>query len=86
MFGQIKKKAGIKTRTFHDLRRRAITNWFYVRVSRGIEPLKNSMKHWPLNPLYMKSAFLSEKTMTRESLGVKLQNAPNFADSQRLPL
>ncbi len=35
MFGQIKKKAGIKTRTFHDLRRRAITNWFYVRVSRG---------------------------------------------------
>ena len=29
MFGEIKKKAGIKTGTFHYLRRTAITNWFY---------------------------------------------------------
>ncbi len=29
MFGQIKKKAGIKTGTFHDFCRTAITNWFY---------------------------------------------------------
>lgn len=29
MFGHIKKKACIKTGTFHDLRRTAITNWFY---------------------------------------------------------
>jgi len=28
-FNEIKKKASIKTGTFHDLRRTAITNWFY---------------------------------------------------------
>ena len=29
MFGEIKKKAGVKVGTFHDFRRTAITNWFY---------------------------------------------------------
>ena len=30
MFGDIKAKAGIKKGTFHDIRRTAITNWFYA--------------------------------------------------------
>ena len=30
MFGDIKKLASIKKGTFHDLRRTAITNWFYA--------------------------------------------------------
>ena len=30
MFNDIKTKAGIKKGTFHDIRRTAITNWFYA--------------------------------------------------------
>lgn len=36
MFNEIKIKAGIKKGTFHDLRRTAITNWFYA----GLEVLE----------------------------------------------
>ncbi|MCD6174488.1 MAG: tyrosine-type recombinase/integrase [Planctomycetes bacterium] len=30
MFNEIRTKAGLKKGTFHDIRRTAITNWFYA--------------------------------------------------------